>query len=235
VGLPDALVDVLVRAIHFEPSLRIGDVMEFFHIVGRAIAPMLDDHGAVTAREGSVGTTALLDDSGPSPVPSGLYLADGSPVDRSVSDRVTAANLWQLVPGQEAPTIAGRKINLVRADDGVDLEVGDKIRLRVAYVRPAEDRIGLHLKGLTCFVSEAGRRPSSAITMEASSTVEFISAGGEILGQVEVAFAAEGPSRTVVSIARESLVVASKLCRNVIALDFGPGLTCVLLYESAEI
>jgi hypothetical protein len=227
VGLPDGLIDILVRAIHFEPSLRMGDVMEFFHVVERVLLPLRDAPpiGAAASEE-----------SGPSPVGGGAFAADGSPeiggFERSVSNRVTAANLWQLAPDRDCPSIAGRRVSLVEVRDSVDLDNGDKIRLRLGFVRTADDRVGVHLKGLTCFVAAAGRRPSSAITLETSATVEFISAGGEFLGRAEVAFATAGPSRTVVSLADESLVVASKDCRNVIALDFGAGQTCVLLYEN---
>jgi hypothetical protein len=239
-GLPDDLIDVLVRAIHFEPSLRIGDVMEFLRVVERALAPMIP----VRPAEGERARSGAFEDSGPSPVGS-VVGGDGSPLDRSAADRVTAANLWQLTPGEDCPTIAGRKVSLLRVDDSVDVEASDKIRVRISYVRIGEERTGVHIKGLTCFVSEAGRRPSSALTLETPATLEFISAGGEILGRVQVEFAAEGPSRTVVSVAGESLVVASKVCRNLIALDFGAGtitgaapgpkMTCVLLYEDAAI
>jgi serine/threonine protein kinase len=237
-GLPDDLIDVLVRAIHFEPSLRIGDVMEFLRVVERALWPMIQGRG-----DGN-GRIATFEDSGPSPVGS-VVGGDGSPFDRSVADRVTAANLWQLTPGQDCPIIAGRKVSLIQVDDSVDIEASDKIRARISYVRIGDDRTAVHIKGLTCFVSEAGRRPSSALTLESHATVEFISARGEILGRAEVEFAAEGPSRAVVSVAGESLVVDSKVCRNLIALDFGvdavggggggPAPTCVLLYEIAAV
>ena len=222
VGLPDALVDILVRATHFQPSLRMADVMEFLHVVERALLPLRDAPGP---------PPASFEDSGPSPVGGALGAGEGNAIDRSVSDRVTAANLWQLAPDQPVPIIAGRRVTFVPVGDSVDLEGSEKIRLRVAFVRTAEERVGLHVKGLNCFVLEAGRRPSSAITLETSATVEFISAGAELLGRAEVAFAAEGPSRAVVSVARESLVVSNGLCRNLVALDFGVGLTCVLLYE----
>jgi serine/threonine protein kinase len=221
-GLPDGLIDVLVRATHFRPSLRIGDVMEFLQVVERALVPL---------RDAVVAAPTVFEESGPSPVGGGVVNGEASPIDRSVSDRVTAANLWQLAPDQPVPIIAGRRVSFVALSNSVDLEGGDKIRLRLDFVRTADERVGLHVKGLTCFVAEAGRRPSSAITLETSASVEFISAGGELLGRAEVAFAAEGPSRTVVTIARESLVVASGECPNLVALDFGAGMTCALLYE----
>jgi hypothetical protein len=206
--------------------------------VERALWPMIQGRG-----DGN-GRIATFEDSGPSPVGS-VVGGDGSPFDRSVADRVTAANLWQLTPGQDCPIIAGRKVSLIQVDDSVDIEASDKIRARISYVRIGDDRTAVHIKGLTCFVSEAGRRPSSALTLESHATVEFISARGEILGRAEVEFAAEGPSRAVVSVAGESLVVDSKVCRNLIALDFGvdavggggggPAPTCVLLYEIAAV
>jgi serine/threonine protein kinase len=214
-ALPDELVGLLARAIHFEPGLRIGDVMEFLRLMDRALLPLRQSAAPVPL-------PAFNDDSGPSPT-------DGGPFDRSVPDRVTAANLWHVARDQN-PTIAGRVIRFVTVTDSVDVEA-DKIRLRVAFVPVAGDKIGLHVKGLNCFVSLAGRRPSSAVTFDGSATLEFISAGGEQLGRAEASFAAAGPTRTVVSLERQTLVVPTDECRNLVALDFGPGLTCPLLCE----
>jgi serine/threonine protein kinase len=220
VDLPDTLIDTLVRAVHFDPNLRVGDVLEFFHLIERGLASL---------RDAAVGR-AFPEESGPSPI-GGFPGNEPSPMDRSVSDRVTAANLWQLGPDQPPPVIANRRVTFVRVGAGVDLEGGDRIRLHIAFVRTVDDRLGVHVKGLNCFVSEAGRRPSSAVTLEGNAIIEFISAGGGTLGRADVAFAVAGPSRTVVSLADESLVVQSQVCRNLVALDFGSGLTCALLYE----
>jgi serine/threonine protein kinase len=228
-ALPDELLELLARAIHFEPALRFGDVMEFLQLVERALAPLLRAAAPVPL-------PSISDDSGPSPT-------EGLTIDRSVPDRVTAANLWHVQAGslarggqgegtgdRETLNVAGRVIRFVKVADSVDVEA-DKIRLRVAFVPVAGDKIGLHVKGLNCFVSLAGRRPSSAVTFDGNATLEFISAGGEQLGRAEASFAAAGLTRTVVSVDRQSLAVPSEDCRNLVALDFGPGLTCPLLCE----
>src|SRR5204862_5908704 len=99
------------------------------------------------------------------------------------------------------------------------------------------DRPGLHILGLNCFVSVAGGRPSNAVTLnwdpgrvpnpprwdsgggaasaptrEGSAALRFFSAGGERLGDAEASFATAGPQRSVVTMARHSLVVSVEEC-----------------------
>jgi serine/threonine-protein kinase len=220
-ALPDELIELLARAIHFQPALRFGDVMEFSRLVDRALAPLA----------GAILSPTVGEESGPTPVSSTSLPVEGGG-DRSVPDRVTAANLWHVGPDRDGggpTTIAGRAIRFVQLTDSVDVEA-DRIRLRVSFV-PVGERTGLHVKGLNCFLSFAGRRPSSAVTLDSSASLEFISAGGEQLGRAEALFAAAGATRTVVSLDRQTLVVPIDQCRNLVALDFGPGLTCPLLCE----
>jgi serine/threonine protein kinase len=217
VMLPDTLVDLFARAIHFEPRLRLHDVMEFFQQIERIM---------LSVDEAPVPTPVAIEESGPSPAETPV-----SAVDASLPDRVTAASLWQLGPDKPCPSIAGRQVRFVVVGDSVDLEDAEHIRLRVSFVGGPGESAGLHVKGLNCFVAVAGRRPSSALTLDESATLEFISGGGELLGRAEALFAAAGPSRAVVSVARQSLVVSTEECRHLVALDFGAGQTCVLLCE----
>jgi hypothetical protein len=154
--------------------------------------------------------------------------------ERSLPGWVTAANLWPLSLDQPPPDIAGRQVRFVPLGPHADLEPDERIRLRVSVLpaAPAE-RHGLHILGLNCFVSAAGRRPSSAVTLEGSSTsLEFFSAGGELVGQAAVSFSISGPQKSVVMMAGHSLVVRIEDCRHLVALDFGQGGVCALLYEN---
>jgi serine/threonine protein kinase len=209
-GLPREVIAVLLRACRFDAGRRIGDVLEFADLM-----------------RGCLGTLppAVVDGVAPDETPSAPL--DLVPGDRSLPGWVTAANLWPLSPDEPPPEIGGRALRFVPVAPQADLELADGLRLRVSMLSPA----GLHILGLNCFVSVAGRRPSSAVTLDATAPIEFFSAGGERLGGAEAAFATAGPQRAVVMLAGHSLVVPIDRCPRLVALDCGPGSTCALLYE----
>jgi eukaryotic-like serine/threonine-protein kinase len=214
-GLPDQVVNVLLRACRFNPAERIPDVLEFADL-------LRDCLGSLSA--GVVSAPISGEETGSTPL-------DGAPVDRSLPGWVTAANLWPLSIHQPCPTVAGRQLRFVPLAPHADLEPNDRVRLRVSLLPSSDDRPGLHILGLNCFVSVAGRRPSNAVTLEGNSPLEFFSAGGERVGQAEASFATAGPQKSVVMLAGQSMVVPIDECRNLVALDFGQGATCNLLYE----
>jgi eukaryotic-like serine/threonine-protein kinase len=216
-ALPDQVIAVLLRACRFNPAERIGDVMEFSR-------QLRDCLGALPS--GVLRVPLPPEDSGSTAV-------DLSPVDRSLPGRVTAANLWPLSVAQPCPDIGGRALRFVPLTPHADIEPEVHIRLRLSLLPASADRAGLHILGLNCFVSVAGRRPSNAVTLEGSAALQFFSAGGELLGVAEASFATAGPQRSVVMVAGHLLVVPLDECPHLIALDFGEGRTCALLYENA--
>src|SRR4051794_19069952 len=182
-GLPDPVVGLFQRACRFDPTDRIRDVLEFA--------------GALQSCLGALGGAGMAPatEEPSSPI-------DAGPGERSLPGWVTAANLWPLSVEQPPPTIAGRQLRFVPlAGSHADIEPNEGIRLRVSVLPGPADRLGLHVLGLNCFVSAAGRRPSSAVTLEGSATLEFYSAGRERTGQAEVAFATAGPQKSVVMLA----------------------------------
>jgi tRNA A-37 threonylcarbamoyl transferase component Bud32 len=214
-ALPDEVVAVLLRACRFNPAHRIADVLEFAQLLGAAFGDLVVGPPGAPAAAGE----------------------DSTPLDVTVTDRslpgwVTAANLWPLSVGAPCPPVGGRTLRFVPLAPSADLEPSERIRLRVSMLPASADRPGLHILGLNCFVSVAGRRPSNAVTLEASAPLEFFSAGAEKLGDAQASFATAGPQRSVVMMAGHSLVVPIDECPRLVALDFGAGSTCALLYDS---
>ena len=221
-GLGDDAIDLFCRACSFDPAARIGDVSEFAELLQVALESLgLEGTGSVTP----------IDESGPSPVMSDA--GPGTAVDRSLPGRVVAANLWPLSPERPPPEIAGRRIVFHALAPAVDLAAENGARILVSFVPSSAERPGLHVRGVNCFVSATGRRPSSALTLDASSVLELLSPRGERLALVEVSFATAGLSKSVVTVAGQSLVVSTEECSHLVALDFGIGHSCALVYEPA--
>ena len=219
-GLGDDLVDLFCRACSFDPAARIEDVTDFARLLQTALEPLCGS-----------GNTPILppaEESGPSAT------ADGSAADRSLPGRVVAANLWPLSADRAPPEIAGRRIYFQALTPAADLAAENGASILVSFVPSSAERPGLHVRGINCFVSSTGRRPSSALTLDAGSVLELLSPRGERLAAVEVSFATAGLSKSVVTVAGHSLVVPTDQCRHLVALDFGPGHTCALVYEPTE-
>ena len=151
--------------------------------------------------------------------------------DRSLPGRVAAASLWPLSVDRPTPDIAGRRVEFRASAPAADLEADNGARIRVSFVPSSAERPSLHIKGVNCFVASAGRRPSSALTLDVDAPVQLLSPRGERLAGADVAFATAGPSKTVVALAGQSLVVPTEECANLVAIDFGAGRTCALVYE----
>jgi serine/threonine protein kinase len=216
-GLGDELVNFFLRACSFNPSNRLGDAAEYARQLQVALSPLLS--------LSTTPTPSPPDDSGP-----GAYPDQVGP-DRSLPGRVAAASLWPLSLERPTPDIAGRRVEFKASVPAADLEADNGARIRVSFVPSSAERPSLHIKGVNCFVASSGRRPSSALTLDVDAPVQLLSPRGERLAGADVAFATAGPSKTVVALAGQSLVVPTDECANLVAIDFGPGRTCALVYE----
>jgi serine/threonine protein kinase len=156
-------------------------------------------------------------------------------VEPAAAGRVAAAHLWSLSPDRPSPVIAGRKLQFLALAPEADLAPkGGGARLRISLVPSAGDRPGLHIKGLSCFVAAAGGRPSPAVTLRESGSIELVSARGERLAQAEVSFAAPGPNKSVANLADQCLVIASPSPgeRPIVVIDFGDDNLCFIAQGS---
>jgi serine/threonine protein kinase len=215
-SLPGEANDVLLDACNFDPRERVQSALEFGHLLEQALAPAVLDGSSTTRRTGE--RSALTPET---PVS-----------DASLPGRVVAADLWSLSPGRPCSPIAGRRLEFVSADPWADLAVAENVRVRVSFVPSSSDTPGLHIMGLNCFVSIAAGRPSSAVTLDAPGSVDFLSTQGVPLARATITFGTEGIERSVITLAGNSIVVSRGECATLAAIDFGPENTCYLGYTA---
>jgi serine/threonine protein kinase len=216
--LPAEAVALLLDACNFDPRERVQSALEFGRQLEEALAPVLADALTPTPTLRRTGERSALAPETP------------TPSDTSLPGRVMAADLWSLSPGRPCPPIAGRRLEFVPAEPWCDLTVAENVRVRVSFVPSSSDAPGLHVMGLNCFVSIAAGRPSSAVTLDGTGCVDFLSTQGVPLARATITFGTEGIERSVVSVAGNSVVVSRTECAGLAAIDFGPGNACYLGY-----
>jgi len=229
-GFPEEVVSVLREACSFEPEQRLDDVLEFGRRLEEALEPL----------QWPLRTSLGLDDADTDPDQPPLMEADlaadseglrNPAVEQVEAGRVAAAHLWSLSPDRPCPVIAGRRLQFLALAPEADLAPKNgAARLRISLVPSANDRPGLHIKGLSCFVAALGGRPSPAVTLRESGTIELFSARGERLARTDVSFAAPGLNKSVANLADHCLVIASPapVERPIVVLDFGDDDLCYI-------
>jgi len=219
INLPAEAVELLLDACNFDPRERVQSALQFGRSLEQALAPTLMD-GTTPTPTRRTGERAALAPETP------------TPSDTSLPGRVMASDLWLLSPSRPSPSIAERRIEFVAADPWCDLTVAEPVRVRLSFVPSSSDTPGLHVMGLNCFVSISTGRPSSAVTLDGSGSVDFLSPLGVPLARATVTFATDGIERSVVTVAGNSIVVSRAECAGLAAVDFGPGNTCYLAHVS---
>jgi serine/threonine protein kinase len=229
-GLPDAAVAVLQAACRFEPDARIGDITEFGRQLEDALAPVasrpaISLGGPPINLGGSIGGSPI--NLGGSPA--------GPPGARGESTRAVATPLWSLALDRPCPEVAGRQLQFLPLEPTADLNAaGGAARVRLSLVDSSGDRCALHMQGLNCFVAAAGGRPSPALTLAHGAAVELFSPRGDRVSRADVAFAAAGPSKSVVTLGQERLVIAAANT-PIVMLDFGRDGGCFLVHGKVRL
>jgi serine/threonine-protein kinase len=217
-GFPAGVLALMLDACSFEPESRLTDVQEF----GRRLEAAFDAPEWSAASDGD--TTAVG--------PLGGAARDRSEpaLDPWPADRIAAAHLWSLSPDRPCPEVAGRRLQFLSLAGEADVALPDGSRLRLSLLPAQAGRPGLHVKGLTCFVSAAGGRPSPAVTVHETTAVDLVSPRGESLALAMVSFAVVGPNKSVATLADHCLVIpgAADVDRPVVIVDFGAGNTCFI-------
>ncbi|HZS38372.1 MAG TPA: serine/threonine-protein kinase [Polyangia bacterium] len=130
---------------------------------------------------------------------------------------------------------AGGRVRLFAVPDGAhaDLTTGE-LRFRVTLLPAADGAARLHLKGLNCFVSRAGKRPSGAVDVHADDTIEILSNARKPAGSVRCHFGATHDGARLFPVAEaSSLALPRELAPGAVLLDFGAGRELVLAFRAA--
>src|SRR5439155_22116025 len=126
---------------------------------------------------------------------------EDAPRSRVVVDHLDGAEL----------VAAGGRVRLLAVPEGghADLEAGER-RFRVTLL-PDDAGTRLHLKGLNCFVSRAGGRPSSAVDVARDETIDVLSNARKPAGTVRCHFGAAHEGVRLFPVADAALALPREL------------------------
>ncbi|HEY0189686.1 MAG TPA: hypothetical protein VGC42_01095, partial [Kofleriaceae bacterium] len=134
------------------------------------------------------------------------------------------------LPLSDQPTQVGdRRVHFQwTTNNVVDLGSGHS-KVRVTFLSGPTGRV-LHLKGLTCFVSHLGGRPSPAVQLDHASDIALVTPRAQEIGHIRVATGTPGLGQTVFPIGAELVGVSADDCMDPILFDFGPGSDAYFVY-----
>ena len=206
--IPPAVVQKLKEACKFDPLKRPNDVDEF--------------------------SSALLDalnKSPPRPPPTPqLQAIPGAPPRRFERPK-TPLPPRRIQPLAGPQPIADRRAYFIAAPQSqVDLACcNGAARLRVSFI-PSTTGFCVHLKGLTCFLSHAGGRPSTSVQYEADGRCELIAPDRRPIASIVVSLGTPAAGHRVFTVSTEAVAIATEQCPQIAMLDFGPGGDCLFVF-----
>ncbi len=129
-------------------------------------------------------------------------------------------------------TVAGRACQFAPADEGVaDVTVARGAgRLRLTLL-PTQDRLCLHIKGLSCFVGVNDGRPSAAVQLYTDGVLHLVLPNQQRIASARVSFGNPAAGHTLFVIDGEPVALSVDDYPCAIAIDFGPQAECVFLFR----
>ncbi len=124
-----------------------------------------------------------------------------------------------------------RRIHFANATDGTVVLNGTQgSRVRVTLLPgPGGNRV-VHVKGLTCFVSLLGGRPSPAVQLDRGADLALVTPRAQEIGHIRVATGSSQTGQNVFPIGGDWVAVGLEDCADPILFDFGPGSDAYLVY-----
>lgn len=258
--VPRPVIEILSRALAFDPKKRLAKVEELSAELQAAIEPSTEEQPRLppppstpppgrkaevfaTPPVGQTEQTTPLPETVPvaqAPTPPVIPAFDLTPATFHAKPGVTP---WMTSPnaGAQGP---GRRIAL--AD--VPQPVADRRGHFVMLTGSSADLVGphgikvrvtlmpgptgrvVHLKGLTCFVAPLGGRPSPAVTIDRSTDVALVTPRAQEIGHLRVAQGSPGPGQVVFGVGNDTVAVGTDDCADPILFDFGPGSDAYFVY-----
>ncbi len=112
----------------------------------------------------------------------------------------------------------------------VDL-VGGQGKIRVTLMTSGAGSRIVHVKGLSCFVSHLGGRPSAAIQLDQPSDISLVTPRAQEIGHIRVAIGQSLPDGALAFvIGPERVALSADDCSDPILFDFGPGSDAYFVY-----
>jgi len=127
--------------------------------------------------------------------------------------------------------VGDRRVHFVMIPKSVgDLVGTQNMKVRVTLLpNPTGSRV-VHLKGLTCFVSLLGGRPSPAVQLDKAGDIALVSPRGQDIGHVRVTTGAPGLGQSVFALGTEQVTIGLEDCADPILFDFGPRSDAYFVY-----
>jgi serine/threonine-protein kinase len=219
------LLPLLEEACAFEVDRRISDVEVF----------------ATRLRQLLVGDAMIVGDSLIEPiVPSRRELAAPTSIDREPTtlDRATSvepAAPVALDPSHPTTQVGDRIVRFVVTSSGsAEVQVSDRVGLRMTLLGAHGEPGWIHLKGLGCFISRPGGRPSLAVHSQRDESYELLSTDRRIVAHVRLRIGIRDAGYHRFELANQQFVIDAHRYSRAIALDFGPGTSCVFICEGVS-
>jgi hypothetical protein len=137
-------------------------------------------------------------------------------------------------PGSERVVTEGaRRIRYVQVHEKLDLAFvdneGGQVRVRVTMLPGPAGASTLNIKGLTCFVSKKGGRPTPATSVSQDGSLDLVSTGRQVLGEITWSFGGEDPRGRVFLVDGRQLLVPYSEAQQAVAVMLSHGSDLVVM------
>lgn len=131
----------------------------------------------------------------------------------------------------------GRRVRLVPVGETIDLggaadAFQGPARIRLTFLPGADGRT--HVRGLNCFVRRPGGRPTSAVDVDAETTLELLAPDRQPLDAVRIVYSRRVERAAHFALGGVTLAVPDAAAAHPLVLDFGPGRDLVLVYRTVR-
>jgi hypothetical protein len=126
-----------------------------------------------------------------------------------------------------------RRIRYVQVHEKLDLAFvdneGGQVRVRVTMLPGPAGSGTLNIKGLTCFVAKKGGRPTPATSVSQDGSLELVSSGRQVLGEITWSFGGEDPHGRVFLVDGRQLLVPYSEAQQAVAVMLSHGSDLVVM------
>jgi serine/threonine-protein kinase len=134
----------------------------------------------------------------------------------------------------------GRRLRVVPCAEQVDLggeadAVQSLGRVRLTLLPQDGGGVRLHVRGLNCFVTKGGSRPSSAVDVDGDVDLELLTPAREKIEVVRCAFGIKTDDGRMFPMAGATLSIPASLSPRAVLLDFGPGRELALVHRVGQV
>src|SRR5262249_52858795 len=119
--------------------------------------------------------------------------------------------------------VGDRRVSFAFITDRIDLTGLNGTKVRITLMPGPTGNRMVHVKGLTCFVSILGGRPSPALQIDRTSDIAFVTPRAQEIGHLRVAQGTPDGAGNTFQIGTELVSVGTEDCADPILFDFGPG------------